>query len=485
MDDFGNTSVWRWNWIQFCGTDGFEIWSPNLRDFGQCFQKLCLQIPVLFLIAIISSYYAGRHFGYVIRGNFQKRFIKFRCVVVLTLAIIPIIQSYVDFSKTGIQLTPIKIFLAATECVAWFMHFLYLLALNKRLGLSPRGPVKICVIWTLYAVLTVISLHSNYLIFKNSDFNFSNELSLNISIITVVLQVLYALSLVPGEGNSERLVFTSRYVHVGEQQPLLSSQSSAYNRFLEDHDPYYLGVALEEDTIFSKLLFYWVTPLIKKGTDKKLKEPDDLYDLPVSLSVGTVSLKLQKALIGNVDKTIQSLSSQRQQNSVESSPEITFSNVETPKISLIYALHKCFWFQFYSIGILRFISDCSGFAGPLLLNKLVTFIENKNEDIKLGYLYAFGLFITTLIGALCNAHFNFYMSLVGLKIRAALVTTIYRKTLTVEATQLNSEFNVGEIINFMSTDTDRIVNSCPSFHAVWSIPFQVILTKITQIFYRK
>lgn len=64
------------------------------------------------------------------------------------------------------------------------------------------------------------------------------------------------------------------------------------------------------------------------------------------------------------------------------------------------------------------------------------------------------------------------MSIVGLKIRSALVTTIYRKTLTVGETVLNTAFSVGEIVNFMSTDTDRIVNSCPSFHAFWSIPFQ-------------
>lgn len=65
------------------------------------------------------------------------------------------------------------------------------------------------------------------------------------------------------------------------------------------------------------------------------------------------------------------------------------------------------------------------------------------------------------------------MTMVGLKIRGSLVTTIYRKTLTVGSTTLNSAFSVGEIVNFMSTDVDRIVNSCPSFHAFWSIPFQV------------
>lgn len=214
MDNFDNSSLWRWNWIQFCGADGFEIWSPKIHDIGPCFQKLCLQIPVLFLIAIISSYYAGRHFGYVMRGKLQKRFIKLRCIVVLTLAIIPIIQAYVDYSKSGVALTPIRIFVFVTESITWLMHFLYLLALNKRLGLSPRGPVKICVLWTFYAVLTVISLHSNYLILQNYDYNFSNQLSFNISIVIVVLQILYAISLIPSEGSSERLHFNTHYVHV-------------------------------------------------------------------------------------------------------------------------------------------------------------------------------------------------------------------------------------------------------------------------------
>ena len=30
-----------------------------------------------------------------------------------------------------------------------------------------------------------------------------------------------------------------------------------------------------------------------------------------------------------------------------------------------------------------------------------------------------------------------------------------------------------QVVNFMSTDTDRIVNFCLSFHQFWSLPFQV------------
>lgn len=86
-------------------------------------------------------------------------------------------------------------------------------------------------------------------------------------------------------------------------------------------------------------------------------------------------------------------------------------------------------------------------------------------------------YLTTLLflfsAALCDSHFNFQMAWVCLQMRAALVTTVYRKTLSVSSTLLSAKFSIGEIVNFMSTDTDRIVNSCPSFHALWSIPFQV------------
>lgn len=67
------------------------------------------------------------------------------------------------------------------------------------------------------------------------------------------------------------------------------------------------------------------------------------------------------------------------------------------------------------------------------------------------------------------------MAEVNLKIRAALITTIYTKTVHLRKMTLE-KFSAGEIINFMSTDTDRIVNFCPSFHAFWSLPVQVAVT---------
>lgn len=61
-------------------------------------------------------------------------------------------------------------------------------------------------------------------------------------------------------------------------------------------------------------------------------------------------------------------------------------------------LHKCFGCEFYSVGILKFITDSISFMGPLLLNKLIGFIEDKSEPVIYGYLYASLIFTSALIG---------------------------------------------------------------------------------------
>lgn len=98
--------------------------------------------------------------------------------------------------------------------------------------------------------------------------------------------------------------------------------------------------------------------------------------------------------------------------------QLVVEEVEVPKhnFKLFKALHKVFWKEFYSVGVLRFIADLAGFAGPMLLNRyvsvvqfflndytvvncrLINFIEDKKENISWGYLYAAGLLSAALIG---------------------------------------------------------------------------------------
>lgn len=196
-----------------CGPEGLKLWSTEYKDLGLCFQYLVLQIPVLTLLAIVSSYYSGRHFGHVIRGKLQKNAIRARALVAIVIAFLPVIQIYIEYTTTSVQVPPIKVLIVATQCITWIIHFIYLLTLKKRLGLSPRGPVKVCVIWTLYAVLTVISLHSYYLILYSDRYSFKDVLNFKCGIVIIVFQALYAVTLIPSEGSTEWSSY-SRYITV-------------------------------------------------------------------------------------------------------------------------------------------------------------------------------------------------------------------------------------------------------------------------------
>ncbi len=151
---------------------------------------------------------------------------------------------------------------------------------------------------------------------------------------------------------------------------------NAYIRFQDNMDENILGYADDNANFFSRLIFYWVNPLIEKGISDKLKKIDDLFDLPGRLNVASLA-------------------------------ETFHQHVSNTK-SLFTALHKSFGREFYSIGLLRLLADMSGFSGPILLGALLSTSDNSDETIDQQrdnykpYLYALGLFGSTLLGRQMN-----------------------------------------------------------------------------------
>ncbi|XP_076649544.1 ATP-binding cassette sub-family C member 10 isoform X2 [Halictus rubicundus] len=546
----GMGESWKWNWTELCGYHGgIKPLNPETHDLDVCFQQLCLQIPVLICIAIISAYHCGKRNSNSLCRHGSNSIINLRILIISCLVILPIIRAYIivtnttlspqnhvppdknlmpqdsvvslykssdsfsntssiiDHIKEGINYTidytksilfpknniqnttepsvtfstqdynpvldiiknsetsakPIDYLVAGTEGLAWVVHLCFLLSLRRGRDYNPRGPVSIRALILLLIVISILLLRSH--IKYNPQDDVLPNLSLGFSISVVTLLILYAITFIPGD-NSLQDVRSSQFNEVGEQTPLLTTSNSSYIRFPGEQDPTYLGTAMENVTATSTFLFHWVNPLMEKGVRGLLNHSDDLFDLPEYVSTNVISQKL--------DRHLQNISNNNRVENVELMMETDVQFVRK-KISLLRLLHKCFGWEFYSVGILKFINDCSSFVGPILLNKLIGFIEDKNESISYGYLYASLMFISALIGAFCNAHFTFWMSVVGLKIRSAIITLLYRKILHSSSVQLKQQFNFGEIVNFMSTDSDRLVNSCPSFHAFWSIPLQLVV----------
>lgn len=110
-----------------------------------------------------------------------------------------------------------------------------------------------------------------------------------------------------------------------------------------------------------------------------------------------------------------------------------------------------------------------------MLNQLVQFIEFNETNLKVGLTYASALLLSTLACSFLNVHFTHSLNKLCLRTRISLVSLIYRKCVLIKLSELN-RFSIGEILNYMSIDCDAIVNMLPSFHALWSLPFQIAVT---------
>uniref|UniRef100_A0A0K8SLI1 ABC-type glutathione-S-conjugate transporter n=1 Tax=Lygus hesperus TaxID=30085 RepID=A0A0K8SLI1_LYGHE len=72
-----------------------------------------------------------------------------------------------------------------------------------------------------------------------------------------------------------------------------------------------------------------------------------------------------------------------------------------------------------------------------------------------------------------SQYFN-KMMLIGLHIRTALISTIYRKALRLSSAS-RKESTVGEIVNLMSVDAQRFMDLTTYLNMVWSAPLQISL----------
>ncbi|XP_063242885.1 ATP-binding cassette sub-family C member 10 [Bacillus rossius redtenbacheri] len=456
----------QWDWKEMCGAEGFVLWSPARRDLGVCFQQLCLQVPALALLAFLSSYFTGSR-SYWIHATRRRHAWALVCrgLAAFLLAVAPILKVCLATAIAPGSLNPVDYLACAVETMAWLVHLCYVLTLRSRVRGTLRGPAAACAVWAVTFALAAVSARTHYLAYagnQDPDLELFTAQCYGFSILTMALQAAYLVTMIPNDPILDVEEEEIR-IQVSEAQALLAAGASrlgTYSRFREDRDPRYLGVAKEGATLLSRLLLHWVTPLVRKGAEAQLTGTDELHDLPLEMSPAHLCARLEAAMGEAPGRP----SPAREDVSVRSRPA-----------SLLRALHSCFWLQFYGIGALKLLADCAGFAGPLLLNRLVSFVETRGERLRDGYLCAAGLFAATLLSSLCLTHFNLLMAEVGLKIRAAIVTTVYRKTVSVSASSL-AKFSVGEVMNFMSTDTDRIMNACPSFHSVWSIPFQIAVT---------
>ena len=473
-------------WHQFCGHgENFTSWKDG--DLGHCFEQIVVVCPSLIILSVFSAYYIAAA-KYSSRGLSCSPpwFVKFRLLCVILLSVTSVSSVVVTRILNRISVSYSDITTSCIVTFAWVLHGIYVHRLKYLYWTTWRGATPVVIIFILPVISLVAQFHTNILqhIRESVSYNVVEEYHVYCSAFLILS---YILTLIPN-WERVRLVDDTAYhainEDVDESTSLLHHAPMTYSTVPQ---PTEHRVKAEQDVnCFSFLTFHWVQLLLTKGAAKSIQSVHDMYLLPERLDTTFLFYKFTSVLnpcLHNNFKT-RSVSQSSSYSSNGSLPDVgyrnysnhrhRFRNIEHDQklVSLFRALNKAFGCEYYSLGILKLLADCLGFAGPVLLNLLVSYMEKKDEPEKNGYIYASGLFAVTLLGSLFSTQFDYNCQVVGLKIRTSVITTIYRKSLSVSNVSVK-KFTTGQITNFMSTDTDRIVNFCPSFHAFWSLPFQV------------
>uniref|UniRef100_A0A674NMH7 Cystic fibrosis transmembrane conductance regulator n=1 Tax=Takifugu rubripes TaxID=31033 RepID=A0A674NMH7_TAKRU len=206
---------------------------------------------------------------------------------------------------------------------------------------------------------------------------------------------------------------------------------------------------VEDANFLSKFFFWWTSPLLRKGFKKKL-ELSDVYKAPSFDLADNLSERLER----------------------EWDREIV-SAKKRPK--LMRALARCFLGPFLFFGILLYLGEASKTVQPQLLGRIIaSFDPFHAPERSQGYFLALGLCLLFTARFLLLQPAIFGLHHLGMQIRIALFSLIYKKTLKLSSRVLD-KISTDQLVSLMSAHLNKLDESLGLAHFIWITPLQCIL----------
>ncbi|KAJ3484887.1 hypothetical protein NLI96_g5332 [Meripilus lineatus] len=205
--------------------------------------------------------------------------------------------------------------------------------------------------------------------------------------------------------------------------------------------------------VFSIWSFSWMSTLMQKGSSQYITE-EDLPSLVPSDESGKLGEDLQRAL--------------------------------AKYKSLYLGLFAAYGGPYAIAGGLKILQDCLAFLQPQLLRWLLSFISeyqtsrlhgSDGPSAVEGFFIAVLMFAAAITQTVVLHQYFQRCFETGMRVRAGLVTTIYRKALVLSNDGRGSA--TGDIVNLMSVDATRLQDLCTYGFIAISGPFQITLAFIS------
>ncbi|KAJ8309984.1 hypothetical protein KUTeg_011849 [Tegillarca granosa] len=134
------------------------------------------------------------------------------------------------------------------------------------------------------------------------------------------------------------------------------------------------------------------------------------------------------------------------------------------RASLLKAFMRMFGVQYMLLGII----EGTKVVQPLFLGQLIRFFTpNSTVSLRDAYLFAMGVSVCAVVLAVTHHPYFFSVQRIGMKLRVAACSLLYRKALRLSNTALG-QTTTGQIVNLMSNDAAIFI------HYLWVGPLQAI-----------
>lgn len=237
---------------------------------------------------------------------------------------------------------------------------------------------------------------------------------------------------------------------LGKTGIVSANQNPITEPFLNGNRKHLLQEKLEcpygKASIFQLITFSWINPLFVAGNKKPLDQ-DEVPDVDTMDSASFTSEYFDKSL----------------------------KQCDTDNPSIYKAIYFFTRKKIAINALFAITSAAASYVGPYLISDFVNFLnDKKTRSLTSGYLIVLGFLAAKVVETLTQRQWIFGARQLGLRLRAALISHIYKKGLVLSSRSCQSHTS-GEIINLMSVDIQRITDFMWYINTFFMLPIQISL----------
>ncbi|KAL7749286.1 hypothetical protein RI367_005438 [Sorochytrium milnesiophthora] len=202
-------------------------------------------------------------------------------------------------------------------------------------------------------------------------------------------------------------------------------------------------------SVFSRLTFWWMNPLIRQGA-KAVLTMDDMYKVHPKMVSQTAHATLQEQM------------------------------ARSPKLSvaLFWSMLARYWPLAMTAMASRLIALVLTLVSPQIMGNLIEFVQSYRPGaspmpVEAGYFNAALMFLSTLLLAVFTQQSIHCCAQLSIRMRVAYTDLIYRKALRLSVAG-KREANIGKVVNLMSTDAPRVTAVINSLNDIWASPATIV-----------